>query len=745
MRIKNFLFLLFFLFPFLLNASMLIDDFENTDFNNLLNGTYITYNDGYSSININIVDNGYLKSKKCIKIDYELIEGALYPFAGVYSSFNKNLAPINLSEYKGIRFYAKGEGKCRVELASKKTDKEYNHYLTFIELSPGWQLYEIDFDDLLQTWGTPVKWDPTDIYAVQWTFTMPVPSKGIMYIDNIEFYKKSKKKILVNNNISLKIDKPKINQLGYLPDEIKYFTICADYANKGDIFKIIGIDGNTAFTDIIKSNIINDNESTGEKILIGDFSSFNKNGEYYIEINGKKSCKFKIGKFVYKNLFNDILRCYYLIRCNTEINDPITGIYHKACHMNDAEPEDKPGIERDLKGGWHNAGDYGKWTHMAAFSVSHMLWLFELKKDKLKNLNINIPESSNKISDVLDEALWGLNWLFKMQNNDGSIYHKVDTQPNFAIGKAPEDDPHKRYARFGSRGTQTPSTIDASFFVAVMCQAYRVFIDIDKSLADKCKKAAIKTIAWIEKNPKTAQDDIYYLDKDYYGELLWAYAEMYRLTDNNKYLNNFKNIFNNIPLNYPCWMDPQFLGYLTLYYYEKTEKKLKNEIINRIQNLADSYILKSNKSGYGIALDPKEYYWGSNQEVAGKAMVLIFSHIITGEKKYKDYALKHLYYLLGNNSLNKSFVTGYGANPVKYPYHWAYFAYKKIIPGWLTGGANQYIGSNIDFYLRSLILKGTPPAKCYADKCDFNGSWASNEGATDHQASFLFLIGFFAY
>jgi MYXO-CTERM domain-containing protein len=97
--------------------------------------------------------------------------------------------------------------------------------------------------------------------------------------------------------------------------------------------------------------------------------------------------------------------------------------------------------------------------------------------------------------------------------------------------------------------------------------------------------------------------------------------------------------------------------------------------------------------------------------------------------------------VLGQNSLNQSFVTGFGANPVQHPYHWIYAALRIAMPGWASGGPNQY-PNGADTLLIAAQQRGLPPAKCWVDSGNGGGSWASNEGETSENAALLFAAGY---
>jgi endoglucanase len=121
-------------------------------------------------------------------------------------------------------------------------------------------------------------------------------------------------------------------------------------------------------------------------------------------------------------------------------------------------------------------------------------------------------------------------------------------------------------------------------------------------------------------------------------------------------------------------------------------------------------------------------------------MELLIINEILNTQKYTDAALQQLNYILGCNSLNLSFVCGYGAHAVKDP-HQSINSYDTLSlapPGFIPGGPNQYPE---DPFLRTLVSSHhPPPAKCYVDN---HWSYASNEVCTCYNSGFIILAGFF--
>ena len=52
---------------------------------------------------------------------------------------------------------------------------------------------------------------------------------------------------------------------------------------------------------------------------------------------------------------------------------------------------------------------------------------YEIDPSKFLDDAWNIPESGNGIPDLLDELRWELDWMLRMQDSDGGVYHKTSS------------------------------------------------------------------------------------------------------------------------------------------------------------------------------------------------------------------------------------------------------------------------------------------------------------------------------
>src|SRR5262249_10658988 len=76
-----------------------------------------------------------------------------------------------------------------------------------------------------------------------------------------------------------------------------------------------------------------DTASSGESVLHGDFSALTAPGRYVVSRERAPVSPFAISGDLYRPLFRDALRAFYLIRCGVAIDDAETGIQHNACEL----------------------------------------------------------------------------------------------------------------------------------------------------------------------------------------------------------------------------------------------------------------------------------------------------------------------------------------------------------------------------------------------------------------------------
>lgn len=374
--------------------------------------------------------------------------------------------------------------------------------------------------------------------------------------------------------------------------------------------------------------------------------------------------------------------------------------------------------------GWYDAGDYNSYIVNSGISTYSLLISYEHFSAYYDTLNLNIPESTNSVPDILDEIKWNLDWMLTMQDpNDGGVYNKK-TSANFSGFVMPDKDLAVRYV-------VTKSTSSACDFAAVMAVAARIYKNYDATYANTCLEAAKKAHTWALANPNIAFNNPSasgnypavvtggYGDGTLTDELEWAGNELYIATkDDAKY--TFKNA-NSYTL--PNWSSVRMLGLLSLIYHRKnlTAKGLADtsNMKTKLLNVVNPYVTyQKNTSPYRIVMGVagnSDFPWGSNATAANQGMLLLNAYLMTKNIDYANATVSQVDYIMGKNALGFSYVTGFGAKQVMNVHHRPSGADGIVdpVPGWLVGGPTGSTGDGCPNNPTYLALSFTDLEECY--------------------------------
>lgn len=528
----------------------------------------------------------------------------------------------------------------------------------------------------------------------------------------------------------------KINQLGYRLADRK----TAIFAYQGGEFDVVNEETGQIVYQAATEELGFD-EASGELVHTGDFSKLAQRGLYRIRLKDQaESYPFVIEDQPYQALHKGILKAFYFYRCGMDLVEAFAGEWtHKACHLEQGIVYGQEHRHLDSCGGWHDAGDYGKYVVPGAKAAADLMLAYEFYPEVFTEA-IPLPETDAMMPGVLHEVRYELNWLFKMQDPvSHGVFHKLTTKqfPDFLT--LPEHDTDELYF--------SPISATATgCFAGVMAMAARVYRVFDAEFADQCLEAAVRAWRWLTQNPDVPgfinPPDIAtgeYGDRDDRDERYWAAAELYRTTGAESYRlaveTSLKGDFKRYEFG---WADMG--GYGTIAYLMTANKDtaLHQVLIKGLLDAADHYVQQSNKEGYGISLAPEEYIWGSNMLVMNRAMLLLIADFFEQNTAYVQAALDHLHYLLGRNAMNISYVTGFGANAVLNPHYRPSMAMSKVepVPGLVSGGPAVGL---MDAYAAK-VLQGQPPAKSFVDH---HKSYSTNEVTIYWNSPAVFVLSHF--
>jgi len=544
----------------------------------------------------------------------------------------------------------------------------------------------------------------------------------------------------------------RLNQVGYYIHAPKVAIVTVNTA-ANDFYIVSAPGGETLFKGALSGAMQSSNSSLTTRVA--DFSAFQQEGMFRVLVPGlPASYSFGISNNANHGVAVKSLKGFYYQRASMPLEAAYAGKWARAAghpdkyvfiHAAAASDKRPAGKEIATPGGWYDAGDYNKYIVNSGITMGTLLSAYEDFPVYFDTLNTNIPESSDAVPDILNEALYNLRWMLSMQDPyDGGVYNKCtnavfDGMVMPAVTKLP------RYVV--QKGTA--ATLD---FAAVMAQAGRIAQKMEKQLpglADSCLRAAKKAWRWAMENPSLAYDQAAlnlrfetkittgaYGDHEFSDEWFWAAVELYVTTKDKQYRAVVTEHINDSMV-LPSWGHVGMLGFYTLLRNgQSLPKEMTAGILQtkeRLLQFADAYLAHQRENAFQTVMGrtKRDFNWGSNSNAANQGIALVNAFFISKNAKYIDGSLSNLDYILGRNATGYCFVTGTGSRSTMHPHHRPSVAdgIEEPVPGLMAGGPNPAMQDKCHYDF-------TEPETAYTDAaCSF----ASNEIAINWNAPLVYL------
>ena len=526
-------------------------------------------------------------------------------------------------------------------------------------------------------------------------------------------------------------------------------------------------------------------EQSGDRGWWFDFSSVNAPGSYYVHdpANNASSAVFEINSNPYREVLQAAIRMFYYNRCNDAkaapfATEPWTDGTNFLNPLQDANCRFifDPGnatLEREMSGGWFDAGDYNKYVTFAHTPVHELLSTYE-DHPELFGDDWNWPESGNGLSDLLDEVKWELDWLMKMANTDGSVHIKMGSQnfsENTSSPPSANTDPRFYGNTCTSASVAMASMLSHAALVFKDQTGMTAYADELESVAKSCWSYFLPRFESGNLETECDNGEIIAGDADMTVELqtewgLIAAIYLFELTGESSYANYISSQYGEVePLATGFWgpykpsLNEALLAYTTL---SNADTGIANAIQTSAKNAVDNnwnrFYAFSEEDLYRAESPDWIYNWGSNLPKAGIASLCMtmekYNVSPSRNEGLREKAYEQVHYFHGVNplglvQLSNMYALG-GDRCVNEIYH-TWFAdgtdFDHALnssfgpaPGFLTGGPNH------NFSVTTI----SPPANQPIQKSylDFNdgwpeSSWEISEPAIYYQAVYVRLLAHF--
>jgi len=591
-----------------------------------------------------------------------------------------------------------------------------------------------------------------------------------------------------------------VDQFGYLPDSEKIAVLRdpdkgadADAGKSytpGATYQVINAVSKAVVAEVapVAWNAGAVDDKSGDRAWRVDFSSVKTPGVYYVldSSGAQRSDLFRIAEDVYRQALRHGFRTFFYQRAAFAKTAEFAGEgwADTASHIGAGQDKnarlygktDDATTERDLSGGWYDAGDYNRYTAWSGDYIVTLLRMYE-ESPSVFGDDFGLPESGNGQSDVLDEVRFGLQQLARTQSESGGCIS--------VLGVASSSPP----SASAGPSVYGPETTNATIRAGIaFAWSARMFRSTDAAFSADLLARAKKAWSWAEANPnvefantgKVAAGEQQAVAKEV-GLYKLGFAVAMLRADTDGAL-SYKAFFD---ANYASAGLGVLTGYNAAWELQFTEYYLDYAALPEADPTIKAAITSAFTSSIGggdnlgtLTRDPDpylayvaDYTWGSNAHKARTGCLLhdVISFNLDSAKNAdaRRAAERYVHYFHGVNPLGLVYLSNMGksgAHKSVTSFFHSWFADKSAKwdevgvstygppPGFLVGGPNpsydwdaQCPGNALCPAVRPSPPYGQPAQKSYAN---FNDSWPVNswavtENSNGYQTYYLRLLAKF--
>ncbi|PSL37614.1 endoglucanase [Labedella gwakjiensis] len=539
-----------------------------------------------------------------------------------------------------------------------------------------------------------------------------------------------------------------VSQGGYSAGAYKTASVVADGAVGGSTCRIL--QGGTV---VVPSCTLLDRGATwGKRVYVVDFTSFATVGTgYTLEVGGVASPPFDIATNVWEGYTDEMTAFYRLQRAGVASEDvypdgyssiaPSEKIFHGAGHLDDAASAD--GTEHyDLTGGWYDAGDYGKYAGNQW--VGGQIAITYLRHGDTPA--VAFDGDDNGVPDLVDEAVFGSEYLIRFAEEfDGALYdikgsggfQHPDKHTDNIVGTA--DD--RRISGLGVGGSaKAAGTLAAT--------ARAIAFAIDNGHLDPSVVTEYEGIAALAESTALTYYDYavanqsgpigsYSTRAGIANSLLYAQVQLHLLTGETAYRSAAETTIAGSSFTVLSSTNYWDMGPLSMAeLYPVATASGKTNIQRYLKQQLDYVLSSTDDTPYGVVDQFKNF--GVNEPHASYMADTLRYYELFGDQRALRAVLKGMYWMMGNNPWNTSWVSGVGRDSVRFLHTrldeeaQSQTGTGVVLPGALVSGPNA-----------TDPLDPTSGMPWYEDRPvwqDSGQQWRYNEYSISIQAGFLYSI-----
>ena len=474
----------------------------------------------------------------------------------------------------------------------------------------------------------------------------------------------------------------RINQLGYLPDAPKTAVVCSLQDSAYTSFTVIDMQGHRVFGPHSAERDGSFGPCVQTQRL--DFSALRTPGDYLIVIGHVASPVVHISRLAYRGAADTLLD--YMREQRSGFNP----LFKQQVHTQDGILVDDPraGMHIPASGGWADAADYLQYVATSGYATYIMM---QAKRDfpaaTHDRVLANGLPGSNGVSDILDEARHGLEWLLMMFPQKDLMLNQLADDRDHAYWDLPPKDtsdygwgkggPRPLYPctgkpqglfKYKNRADGKAST--AGKYAAAFALGARLFAKTDAAFAQTLHDKAVEAYDVGKQFPGVCQTapgtaPYFYEEDNWTDDMELGAAELYALTREHAYFDDAVKFAQQEPVT--PWMGRDTARHYEWFPWHNNGhyETWRNAPSAERAKLAAMYregierVVGRAHNGFRIGIP---FIWCSNNLMTSFATQAYLYRRMTGDRRFIEYEFAALDWLFGANPWGVSMVIGFPAD-----------------------------------------------------------------------------------
>jgi endoglucanase len=471
----------------------------------------------------------------------------------------------------------------------------------------------------------------------------------------------------------------RINHVGYLPDAPKIAVACALQPATLERFTVVDVTGRVVYGPA-RAQAAGPFGPCAQTFRL-DFSSVKRAGRYIIIANGQASPELRIGNDVYRGAADTLLM--YMRQQRSGYNP----VFRDSVHKRDGRLVDHERADEfiPVSGGWADAADYLQYVTTSA-NAAYVMLMAQRDYPRAtadRHLANGLP-GTNGLSDILDEARHGLEWLLRMFPEPELMLNQLGDDRDHAFWDLPVNDSSdygwgrgglrpvypctgksQGLLKYKNRSTGKAST--AGKYAAAFALGAQLFAQRDPAFAASLRKQAIAAYDVGLQHPGVCQTapaaSAYFYEEDNWADdMELGAAQLYALTRDVKYRNDAMRFARAEPVT--PWMGADTARHYQWYpwhnngHYEmwRNGTPAQKRELEQFYRTGLQRVVARTGNGFRIGIP---FIWCSNNLMASFATQAFLYRRMTGDRRFIEYEFAALDWLFGTNPWGVSMIIGY--------------------------------------------------------------------------------------